>query len=139
MYGALERLGGGSSFDDFRLWEIAENLHRCELTVLERSEHIAEWVRLTEEKQAAVSAQLAPKLSARGRSGEGRPESGINAAVRELGVERTQALAARPPGRWSEKCGTRVDVWAKESWRTNGPISAATVNLVQSRNQARSV
>jgi ParB-like nuclease domain len=29
-----------------RKWEIAENLHRAELTVQERAEHIAEWVRL---------------------------------------------------------------------------------------------
>lgn len=41
---------------DARLWEIAENLHRAELTVQERAEHIAEWVRLTGEKVA----QLAP-------------------------------------------------------------------------------
>lgn len=33
---------------DLRLREIAENLHRAELTVQERSEQIAEWVRLTE-------------------------------------------------------------------------------------------
>jgi hypothetical protein len=30
---------------DARLWKIAENLDRAELTVLERSEHVAEWVR----------------------------------------------------------------------------------------------
>jgi ParB family chromosome partitioning protein len=29
-----------------RLWEIAENLHRAELTVLERAEHISLWIRL---------------------------------------------------------------------------------------------
>ncbi len=43
---------------------------------------------------AAVSAQLAPKLSARARAGEGRPEGGINAAVRELGIDRTEAQRA---------------------------------------------
>jgi hypothetical protein len=31
-----------------KLWEIAENLHRAELTVQERSEHVAEWVKLSE-------------------------------------------------------------------------------------------
>ena len=80
------------SEDDARLWEIAENLHRADLTVSERAENIAEWIRITGEK--AVSAQLAPKLSARGRSGEGRPESGINAAVRDLGIDRTEAQRA---------------------------------------------
>lgn len=79
---------------DARLWELAENLHRAELTALERDEHIAEWVKLTREKQDGESAQLAPKLSARGRSGEGRPASGINAAIRELGVDRTSAQRA---------------------------------------------
>ena len=58
----------------------------AELTKLERDEHIAEWVRLTEEKQ---SAQLAPK----GPVGH-RPQDGINAAVRELGIDRTQAQRA---------------------------------------------
>ena len=64
----------------------AENLHRAELTVQERSDMLAEWVRLTEEKQ---SAQLAPK----GPVGH-RPQGGINAAVRELGIDRTQAQRA---------------------------------------------
>jgi ParB family chromosome partitioning protein len=70
---------------DARIWEIAENLHRAELSVLERSEHVAEWVRLTDEQ----SAQVAPK----GPVGH-RPQSGINAATRELGIERTQAQRA---------------------------------------------
>ena len=68
---------------DRRLWEIAENLHRSELTVLERSEHVAEWKRLTEKKESIVLAQLAPKIP-------GRPEGGMSAAARELGLERTQ-------------------------------------------------
>ena len=70
---------------DARLWEIAENLHRAELSVQERADHIAEWVRLTAEKE--VSAQSAPKLP-------GRPQGGINAAVRELGIDRTEAQRA---------------------------------------------
>lgn len=69
---------------DARLWEIAENLHRAELTVQQRSEQIAEWVKITEER---LSAQVAPKT-------KGRPESGVNAASRELGIERTQVQRA---------------------------------------------
>jgi hypothetical protein len=42
---------------DGRLVEIAENLHRAELTAQERAEQIAEWVRLMETR---VSAQVAP-------------------------------------------------------------------------------
>ena len=72
------------------MWEIAENLHRAELTALERSEHVAEWVRLAD----GVSAQVAPKLSDRGRNGEGRPQGGINAATRQLGIDRTEAQRA---------------------------------------------
>jgi ParB/RepB/Spo0J family partition protein len=71
-----------------RLWEISENLHRAELTALERSEHIAEWVRLSNERMEQ-SAQLAPK----GPIGH-RPQGGVNAAVRELGIDRTEAQRA---------------------------------------------
>lgn len=67
-----------------RLWEIAENLHRSELTVADRAEHIAEWVRLTE----VVSGQVAQKPQG------GRPEGGVSAASRELGVERTEVRRA---------------------------------------------
>jgi ParB-like chromosome segregation protein Spo0J len=75
-------------------WEIAENLHRAELTELERSNHIAEWIRLAEEDRKepeSVLAQLGPKLSARGREHEGRPASGVRAAARDLGIERHHA------------------------------------------------
>lgn len=64
-----------------RLIEIAENLHRAELTALERSEQIAEWCELTGD----LLAQVAPKASG------GRPEGGLRAAVRELGIDRTDA------------------------------------------------
>lgn len=68
-----------------RKWEIAENLHRAELTKLERDEQIAEWIRLTDEEKPA---QLAPVSGGRGNEG------GINAASRELGIERTEAQRA---------------------------------------------
>jgi ParB family chromosome partitioning protein len=51
---------------------------------LERSEHLAEWLRLTD----GVSAQLAPKPKG------GRPEGGVNAAARELNIDRTEAQRA---------------------------------------------
>ena len=41
-----------------RLWEIAENLHRAELSSLERSEQIAQWIRLCE--QRIQPAQVEP-------------------------------------------------------------------------------
>jgi ParB/RepB/Spo0J family partition protein len=70
---------------DARLWEIAENLHRTDLTVLERTRHIAEWIRLLKEKK---EAQLAPP------GGKQPHEKGIKAAVREIGVDRTEAQRA---------------------------------------------
>lgn len=47
---------------DARLWEIAENLHRADLTALQRDEHIAAWDRLSAEK-AALSGEISPPLS----------------------------------------------------------------------------
>jgi ParB family chromosome partitioning protein len=70
-----------------RLWEIAENLHRAELTALERSEHVDEWIKLSKQR-AEAKAQIEPWRPA--HTG-GRPDQGINAAVRELGIERNEA------------------------------------------------
>jgi hypothetical protein len=64
---------------------IAENLHRAELTVLERDEQIALWVRLNSDR---VSSQLGTKPQV------GRPESGVNAAARELGIQKNDAHRA---------------------------------------------
>ena len=50
-------------------------------------------MRLTDQREGE-KAQVAPKLSSRGRAGEGHPEGGINAAVRELGIDRTEAQRA---------------------------------------------
>lgn len=69
-----------------RKWEIAENLHRSDLTDLQRKEQIAEWIKLTATDN--TKAQLAPSHSG------GRPNQGINEAVRELGIERTEAQRA---------------------------------------------
>jgi ParB family transcriptional regulator, chromosome partitioning protein len=74
-----------------RMWEIAENLHRYELTVLERSEQLAEWARLAEEVQ---SVQVDPIESKREDGRGHRHESGINKAARELNIEQTAAKRA---------------------------------------------
>lgn len=70
--------------DDARLWEISENLHRADLSKLERDEQIAEWIKITER----VSGQSVQKPQG------GRPEGGISAASRDLGVERKDAERA---------------------------------------------
>lgn len=60
------------------LWEIAENLHRAELTVIERAEQIARWVELSN----MLLSQVATKATG------GRPESGERRAARELGIDK---------------------------------------------------
>jgi ParB-like nuclease domain len=93
-----------------RLWEIAENLHRAELTALERAEHISLWIRLKGERgegrpndqagdklgqvgsvsELDKAAQAVPPPAGGGRGREG----GVRAAARELGISRTDARRA---------------------------------------------
>jgi ParB family chromosome partitioning protein len=85
---------------DAELWEIAENLHRAELTAQERSDHIAEWIRLLEEKQERErEEQNQPSQVGTAEIGYKKPppqsESGTNAAARELGISKTQAHRAK--------------------------------------------
>lgn len=68
--------------DEAAMWEISENLHRAELTVLERADQISKWIILSDR----VSAQLAQKV--------GRPEGGQSRAARELNIERTEVHRA---------------------------------------------
>jgi ParB family chromosome partitioning protein len=63
--------------------------------VQERAEHISEWVRLTDSHAAQVAPHCKP----------GQKPGGINAAVRELGIDRSEAqrackIAAMPDGRF---------------------------------------
>ena len=76
--------------DEARLWEIAENLHRADLTKLERDEQIAEWVRLTAEKARKNSAPL---------GGSQPTDRGIRKAAVELGYdEKTVRNAVKVAG-----------------------------------------
>jgi hypothetical protein len=61
-----------------RMWEIAENLHRAELTSLDRKEQIAEWIELKRAQVGQVSG---------GRGNKGV----ISAAAEQLGVTRQEA------------------------------------------------
>ena len=75
-----------------KLWEIAENLHRAELTQDERREHIAMWIKLTEEK---LQSHHDGGIESKRADGKGhRPEGGIEAAARELGIAPTTAHRA---------------------------------------------
>jgi len=70
---------------DAEMWEIAENLHRAELTVQERSEQIARWVELAEKKPFQVET-----VSKGGRGNHG----GVRAAARELNIDQVAAHRA---------------------------------------------
>jgi ParB-like chromosome segregation protein Spo0J len=117
-----------ADFDDIeaRLWSISENLHRTELTALQRAEQIAEFAKLTKErleaqKQAPADQSPArpvqqylkmggkmPRAEQAGISAQvaqkmprGRPEGGDSFAARELGitreeVRRAETIAALP-------------------------------------------
>jgi ParB family chromosome partitioning protein len=90
---AVERLGipeisaavyGPMSRDRARLIELSENLHRAELTKLERSDYTAEYIELTEKLFQPET------VSSGGRGNEG----GIRRAARELGIDSTAAHRA---------------------------------------------
>lgn len=68
---------------DARLWEIAENLHRADLTKLQRDEQVDEWKKLVEERNSRQSVGK-----------PGRPESGAALASRELGIDERDAQRA---------------------------------------------
>jgi len=83
-------------------FSIAENLARADLTELERRQHLARRALLTAQRierdaAAEVSVHRGPKLPQTGVGrgvGGGRPESGISAAARELGIAETTVKRA---------------------------------------------
>jgi len=68
--------------DTARLWQLAENLARCDLTALQRAEHLAEFV-------ALKGVQIGQVSGGRGHTG------GISAAARDLGTSRAEIYRAR--------------------------------------------
>lgn len=70
---------------DAEMWEIAENLHRCELSAIQESSQFSRWIELSKiKRENELSADSAQKS-------RGRPEGGVNAAARELGLAETTA------------------------------------------------
>lgn len=75
---------------DARMWEISENLHRAELTTIQRAEQVAEFVRLAKEKREADKpAQVAQVSGGRGNEG------GDSLAARDLGIDREEVRRAQ--------------------------------------------
>ncbi len=85
----------GNDEREAKLWEISENLDRCELAALERADHIREWVRLTEEKLG----QVGPLSHGRGH------ESGVRKVARELPIPGATEEARRHHARRAVKIG----------------------------------
>ncbi|KQZ99565.1 hypothetical protein ASD64_14635 [Mesorhizobium sp. Root157] len=82
---------------DAELIEIAENLHRAELTALQRDEQIARWIVLTTTKRE-VAAQTEydedGSILRQPDAKPGRPEGGVRAAARELRLSEPDARRA---------------------------------------------
>lgn len=72
------------SEDEAEMWEISENLHRAELTVMQRAEQVARWAELADRNKS----QLATKI------GRGRPEGGVAKAARELNLDKDEVHRA---------------------------------------------
>lgn len=94
------------NFMECKLLEITENLHRAELTALERADHIAEWIRLTEQERKPSQHATVSPTGGRGLTG------GIRAAARELGIDKDDAHRAVKVASLSEE--------AKETARVLG-------------------
>ena len=82
----------GDDAIDAELWEIAENLHRAELTVLERDTQVARWIELRTAKQ--IEADNASQVATHKHKKRGQQPGGVNAASRELGISKDDAHRA---------------------------------------------
>jgi ParB family chromosome partitioning protein len=90
---------------DARMCAISENLHRAELTVLQRSQQVEEYADLAKQKRETEGAlQVAPdppekkhvpeRVSAQVAQKPGRPESGDSLTARDLRITREEVTRA---------------------------------------------
>lgn len=71
----------------------AKILARAELTALERDEHVAEWIRLAEDRAKKNKGEKLSQLATVSKGGRGNKE-GVRAASRELGIDKDAAHRA---------------------------------------------
>lgn len=109
----------------FRLWEIAENLHRAELGPVERAEHIDEWRKLTVAKETQGGADGAPL------GGRQPHEKGIAKTAEALGVsdatvrraEKISALPQETPSEVASHIARRMELWERKNSGTSCPTN----------------
>jgi ParB/RepB/Spo0J family partition protein len=68
-------LPSSTTDQEARMWEISENLHRVELTALERSEMITEWQELAKVRKVSAPSNQQPR------------DQGYRETARELGID----------------------------------------------------
>ncbi len=69
------------------LWEIAENLHRCDLTKEQRDEHIRRYAELLEKRRSEILPQNAAKLKTpENPKGAGRPQGVVREVAEQTGL-----------------------------------------------------
>lgn len=109
---------------DARKWEISENLHRADLTALERSEQAAEWIDLVDRELISFQVETKSKSESNPR-GSGRKESGVNAASRELGISQAAAHRSKKIAAiQSEAKSVAIDVGLADNQRALLAIAA---------------
>lgn len=92
------------------LWEIAENLHRCDLTKEQRDEHIRRYAELLE-AQSVISTQNAAKLkTASNPKGAGRPQETASKIAAATGLSKDTVRRALNPPRPAPLPASDIDV-----------------------------
>ena len=111
---ALRRLGATTApvvmvqdETEARLWEISENLHRAELSPVERAEHIDEWRRLTVEK----GLQSVDPAGGRQPHDRGHVKTASTLSVSTATVHRAEKIAALPK---DVRDTAREEKWTQE-------------------------
>lgn len=94
---------------DAELWEIAENLHRAELSALQRDEQIVRWVELMKLKVAQVATPL---------GGKQPKESGIRKAARDLRLDTRDVQRATKTGKLTPEAKTAIQEAGLENNRS---------------------
>lgn len=79
---------------DAKLWSIAENLHRKDLSAMERAKLEDRWVKAMADKMKSCSTIVSSQVDTKLTRNEGRPEGGTNAAARAVNVPKARAHRA---------------------------------------------